>query len=299
MNYFYHTGRLLLVSLLFVTSCISNKKHLEQVAAMNADFYQEIDALNGRLATAYNTLDSLRIALAEKRGANEALTAMQDKLLARIDELEDELELTTEKAQNRSASLNQELEKRERLIREKETAINDLKSWITDTDASLVQFAAQLADSLATEDSLGLIRLVAEKSELLLTIQESLLFKPGSFTLEPSAPPVLAKIASVLNKYPDKVMFVVGHTDNQNTGNRNLKESLDFSAVRAATLVRSFVRDYGVAANQLTQGAKGEYAPIASNETDEGRIQNRRIEIIISKNQSSLMRDLKRRVDKL
>jgi len=299
MNYLVNTGRLWLVSLLFLSSCISNKKHLEQIALVNEGFYQQIDALNGRLSSAYHVLDSLNIALAEKRGANEALTAMQDKLLARIDELEDELERTTQKAQNRSASLNQELEKREQLIQEKEAAIRELKSWITDTDASLLQFAYQLSDSLFTEDSLGLVRLVAEKSEILLTINESLLFKPGSFTLESSAPPVLAKIAAVLNQYPDKVMFVVGHTDNQSTGNRTLKESLDFSAVRAATLVRSFIRDYGVAPNQLTQGAKGEYAPVASNETEEGRIQNRRIEIVISKNQASLMRDLKRRVDRL
>lgn len=299
MNQSFKPGRLIAVSLIFLSSCISNKKHLEQVTAINEDFYRQIDELNHRLNLAYHNIDSLRISLAEKTGANEALTAMQDKLLARIEELDDELERTTEKAQNRSASLNQELEKRETLIRAKENAISDLKAWVEASDASLISLAAEFTDSLHTEDSLGLLSINPEKNELILTLSEELLFKSGTTNLREEALPTLEKIAAVLNTQPDKVMFITGHTDNQPTGNRSLKENLDFSAVRAAVVMRSFIEDYGVAPNQLTLAAKGEYSPTASNETEEGRTRNRRIELVISKNQASLMRDLKRRLDKL
>lgn len=299
MNRTFKPGRLITVSLIFLSSCISNKKHLEQVTAINEDFYRQIDELNQRLNLAYHNIDSLRISLAEKTGANEALTAMQDKLLARIEELDDELERTTEKAQNRSASLNQELEKRETLIRAKENAISDLKAWVEASDASLISLAAEFTDSLHTEDSLGLLSINPEKNELILTLSEELLFKSGTTNLREEALPTLEKIAAVLNTQPDKVMFITGHTDNQPTGNRSLKENLDFSAVRAAVVMRSFIEDYGVAPNQLTLAAKGEYSPTASNETEEGRTRNRRIELVISKNQASLMRDLKRRLDKL
>lgn len=299
MNQFFKPGRFILVSLIFLSSCISNKKHLEQITALNQDFYRELDALNSKLSIANHQIDSLRIALAEKRGANEALTAMQDKLMFRIEELEDELETTTEKAQNRSATLSQELQKREALIQTKEKAISDLKEWINSNDASLAALALQLTDSLFVEDSLGLANINTEKSEIAITLSEELLFKSGATDLKTEALPTLEKIAAILNTQPDKVMFIVGHTDNQSTGNRNLKESLDFSAVRAARVMHSLIQDFGVAPNQLTLGARGEYAPRASNETPEGRTQNRRIELIISKNQASLLRDLKRRMDKL
>jgi outer membrane protein OmpA-like peptidoglycan-associated protein len=100
-------------------------------------------------------------------------------------------------------------------------------------------------------------------------------FDTGEDVLKPESHPTIAEITKLLGMEPSLKLHVVGHTDNQGKTDYNL----DLSRRRAATIVR-VLTSQGVAAGRLDSFGCGVYAPVASNETEEGRAQNRRVELI-------------------
>ena len=86
---------------------------------------------------------------------------------------------------------------------------------------------------------------------------------------------------------------VIGHTDNQPRRNT---DNLDYSALRATTVARLFIQDHNLGANRIIAAAKGPFAPKASNETPEGRTENRRIEILVTYRDSDLIRDVQKQL---
>jgi len=88
--------------------------------------------------------------------------------------------------------------------------------------------------------------------------------------------PMLKEIAKLLSTDPQLNIRVVGHTDNQGKPEYNL----DLSRRRAATIVRELTSKYSIAANRLDSFGCGLYAPVAPNDSEEGRAKNRRVELI-------------------
>ncbi len=101
-------------------------------------------------------------------------------------------------------------------------------------------------------------------------------FDTGKDELKTESKPTLDEIAKLLKGSPATRLHVVGHTDNQGQPELNL----DLSRRRAATVVRELTGKYGIAANRLDSFGCGLYAPAASNDTDEGRTKNRRVELV-------------------
>src|SRR5205823_1285270 len=89
---------------------------------------------------------------------------------------------------------------------------------------------------------------------------------------------VLSKVGEALKGYEDKVIRVVGHTDNVPISTAQFPSNWELSAARATTVVR-FLQSAGVAPERLTASGRGEFSPVASNDDAEGRRKNRRIEI--------------------
>ena len=111
---------------------------------------------------------------------------------------------------------------------------------------------------------------------ILLNMPNSITFGFDSRTVRPEFEGTLSNVANVLNQYPQTNVQVVGHTDNvgELQYNQNLSE-------RRANAVSTKLRGYGVSNQRLTVMGKGELMPIANNDTDAGRAQNRRVEIKI------------------
>ena len=101
-------------------------------------------------------------------------------------------------------------------------------------------------------------------------------FDTDKDTLGPQSQTTLAEIAKLMTAGPQLKLRVVGHTDNQGKADYNL----DLSRRRAASVVRELTSKYGVAADRLDSFGAGLYAPVASNDTDEGRAKNRRVELV-------------------
>jgi len=124
------------------------------------------------------------------------------------------------------------------------------------------------------------VGLVNTGSQLIVTMPQDILFAVDSATLTPTLIGDLQDVARSLNSYPNTTVQVVGHTDN--TGDAAYNQRL---SEQRAQSVASVLINGGVAPSRINIVGRGENNPIASNQTAEGRQQNRRVEIIITPNQ--------------
>jgi chemotaxis protein MotB len=108
------------------------------------------------------------------------------------------------------------------------------------------------------------------------------LYQTGSYDVLPSAEPVLAKVAKIINDYQDYDVLVEGHTDNESfSGSGVIKDNWDLSAMRATSVVRFLQDKLNVAPERMTAGGRSEYNPKVSNESEEGKAANRRTVIVV------------------
>lgn len=107
------------------------------------------------------------------------------------------------------------------------------------------------------------------------TIVYGIYFDTASATIKPESEPALVEMVKLLNGSPALKVYVVGHTDNVGGLESNLKLSSD----RAASVVKA-ITARGVAASRLKSAGVGPYSPVASNDTDEGKAKNRRVEFV-------------------
>jgi outer membrane protein OmpA-like peptidoglycan-associated protein len=121
------------------------------------------------------------------------------------------------------------------------------------------------------------VGLVNTGSQLIVTMPQDILFATGSATLTPTLIGDLQDVARSINKYGDTMVQVVGHTDNVGDAGFNQRLSEQRAQSVASVLIGS-----GVAPSRIQIVGRGENSPIASNQTPEGRQQNRRVEIIIT-----------------
>jgi outer membrane protein OmpA-like peptidoglycan-associated protein len=111
---------------------------------------------------------------------------------------------------------------------------------------------------------------------LKLNIPSSVTFDTNSYSIKPSFAPVLDQVAQTLNQNPEVVAQVVGHTDS--TGQAAYNQTL---SVNRAESVANYLAQHGVAAQRLSATGMGASQPIADNNTEAGRAQNRRVEIYL------------------
>jgi len=101
-------------------------------------------------------------------------------------------------------------------------------------------------------------------------------FDTGKSGIKPESAQAIGEIAKLLKADPSLKVYVVGHTDNVGGVDSNLKLSQD----RGEAVLQALVRDYGIAAGRLRSYGCGQFAPVASNDSEEGRAKNRRVELV-------------------
>ncbi len=107
-------------------------------------------------------------------------------------------------------------------------------------------------------------------------VLEGLFFDSGKAELKPESEAALTNISEYLKTHPDKIVFIVGHTDNQGDYTNNLQLSIN----RATAVMHELTTNYGINAGQLEAHGMSCLAPVASNSTETGRARNRRVEIV-------------------
>ena len=115
-----------------------------------------------------------------------------------------------------------------------------------------------------------------------LTINGALLFNSGSAELRESSYEFVDKLGDVLKNYSDYKIEIIGHTDNvPMSPNKKFADNWELSQGRSLTVLKYLIDVKDIPPQKLSSLGKGEYEPIASNDTAEGRAQNRRVEIKI------------------
>ena len=141
-----------------------------------------------------------------------------------------------------------------------------------------------LLSNLNEEVKKGQLQVRQYKDMLTVEVAEQLFFDSGKAALKDTGKEVLKKVGEALKGYDDKMVRVVGHTDNVPIATAQFPSNWELSAARATTVVR-FLQANGVPPERLTASGRGEFSPIAPNDDAEGRRKNRRIEItLIDKN---------------
>jgi chemotaxis protein MotB len=146
-----------------------------------------------------------------------------------------------------------------------------------------------VVNQLSKEVNKGNLQIRQYKNMLTVDVAEKIFFDLGSATIKPTGKEVLKKVADAMANYSDKVIRVVGHTDNVPLKGRITNWEL--SAMRATHVVR-FLEECKIDPHRLVAAGRSEYQPVAPNDTPEGRQKNRRIEItLMDKNLVDTMED--------
>jgi chemotaxis protein MotB len=245
-----------------LTSCVSKKKYTT-LETQNTQTEGELSTAKMELASC---LDKQKASKTEV----DYLKSVNYKLL------ESNSSLSTLSAQE-SANLEKSLES----LSEKERQVKSLQSALNKKDSVMFALVSSLKGEFIAADDED-IQIEVEKGAVFVSISDKMLFGSGDALLSKDAKDVLEKVARVLNNQPDMEVMVEGHTDNKAfKDGAAIKDNWELSVQRAASVVRVLQDDYSVDPARLIPAGRSYYTPVASNDTKEGRAQNRRIKIII------------------
>lgn len=183
--------------------------------------------------------------------------------------------------------------KYEKLEADKNQEIAALKEQVAASEKEKAALAESKRQSQAQYDSLvrklsaevrrGQLQVRRYQNMLTVDAADQIFFDSGRAALKPSGKEILKKLGDALKSYDDKFIRVVGYTDNVPVAKSMRKafpSNWDLSVARATSVVR-YLQEVGVPPERMVASGRGEYGPVASNDTAEGRQKNRRIEIML------------------
>ena len=166
-------------------------------------------------------------------------------------------------------------------LENKDRYIHLLQAAKTKTDSINLALAVNLKDVLEDGIEDRDIEISVDKTVVYINLSDKMLFRSGSSDITPRANEVLGKIARIVESRPEVEVMVEGHTDNLPISRECYEDNWDLSVKRASSVVRVLQNDFGIASNRLVAAGRGEYVPLVTNDTSEGRSVNRRTRIII------------------
>ena len=256
-----------LAGVLLVSSCAS-KKDLENCQNENREL----------TANYQNTKEALAASKARVASLDEQL-AQQKKDYARLQKsLDQSLSNTNSNNINISKLVDQ--------INESNQYIRHLVEVKTKSDSLNMVLTNNLTRSLSKEE-LKEVDVQVLKGVVYISLADNMLYKSGSYEINDRAEETRSKIAKIIMDYKDYDVLIEGNTDNVPVNSaaasmKNIRNNWDLSALRASSVVQYLQNRYGVDPKRLTAGGRGEYNPIASNNTEMGKQRNRRTQIIIT-----------------
>ena len=251
-----------------LASCVSSKKYSE-LEALQKSTNDLLNAATVKL----NTCDEEKAAaLANVSSLEEQINFLKSNNQDLISNLGNLTTLSKKGAENLEKSLES--------LKEKDTRIKSLRDAVTRKDSvtlALVTSLKGVLGNIADED----IEINVDKGVVYVSISDKLLFKSGSFSVNNAAKEVLGKVAKVINDKPELEFMVEGHTDNVPIKVEGTQDNWDLSVRRATAIVRILQKDFSVAPERMTAAGRGEYIPVADNDSSAGRAKNRRTRIVV------------------
>ncbi|MEO6975515.1 MAG: OmpA family protein [Gallionella sp.] len=219
-------------------------------------------------------------------GKFEKLQADKNADISTLQQQKADLEKQKLAAEQANATLRQQnasCEQQNTAMQEQVGFLEQQKTTLLTTSQLRHQQYDMLVKNLSREVEKGQLQVRQYKDMLTVDLAEKIFFDSGRATLKAGGKDVLKKVGDVLKGYQDKVIRVVGYTDNVPVA-KSLQDKFptnwELSVARATNVVR-FLQDVGVPPQRMVASGRGEYDPVATNDTPEGRQKNRRIEIML------------------
>lgn len=150
--------------------------------------------------------------------------------------------------------------------------------------AELIPSLKVLSEELKAEIAAGRIQVSLEPRGLVVSFKQAALFSPGEDVISPTAYANLEKVAVAIGRLPNQVR-VEGHTDSTPISTTRFRSNWELSAARSIALLELFSTRFGLPRNRISIAGYADTAPVATNETEAGRAQNRRADIVILSDQ--------------
>ncbi len=274
------------LSIIFLTSCVSKKKFLEVQnahAESKAVFQGQLDNCESEKTALAKELENCERQLAVRTSelANEQLKTRS------LEQQMEYFKATNTNLLDRLSDLSVLSKSGAESIKKSLEALNEQNKYIKDLTTSMrTKDSLNLALVLNLKRSLGDLNdedvtVEVKKGVVYISLSDKMLFKSGSAEINARAEEVLGKIAKVVNDHKDLDILVEGHTDNVPISNACVTDNWDLSVKRSTAVVRTLQQKYKVAPERMTAGGRSEFVPKATNATPQGKSQNRRTEIII------------------
>lgn len=256
---------LLGILVILSSSCVSKKKFND----LNDDYettQNDLKAANMQLNICEEEKKNL------KEGYEKQVKTLENTNAALLNTQAEIVTISKTGAQNLQKSLES--------MQEKDLQIKTMQDAITKKDSVTLALVTSLKgalDNVNDED----IEISVEKGVVFVSISDKLLFGSGKYEVTQQARKVLEKVAQVVNDKKEFEFMVEGHTDTDPIAREVITDNWDLSVKRATSVVRILQNEFDVDPKRMTAAGRGEYMPIASNDSRDGKAKNRRTRIVV------------------
>ena len=217
----------------------------------------------------------------EQLAASNARVTSLEEQLAQAKKDYAKLQRSLDKSLTNANQNNISIDKLADQINESNQYIRHLVEVKTKSDSLNMVLTNNLTRSLSKEE-LKEVDVQVLKGVVYISLADNMLFKSAGYEINDRAAETLSKIAKIIMDYKDYDVLVEGNTDNVPITRENIRNNWDLSCLRASSVVQYLQNHFGVDPKRLTAGGRGEYNPIATNDTAVGKQRNRRTQIIIT-----------------
>ncbi|MCI6143603.1 MAG: OmpA family protein [Alloprevotella sp.] len=256
-----------------MSSCVSKK----QYEGLKTDY----DKLKTEHATLQGDYNDAKIKIAEYTSDSKSLAARLAEEQQRNKELKEAYAQLQGSYQSNIQQGNVNISKLVDEINASNKFIKQLVEAKSKSDSLNQALTNKLTRSL-TREEMNDVDVQVLKGVVYISLADNMLYKSGSYEIGDRAGETLSKIAKIIKDYSDYDVLVEGNTDNVPISQKNIRNNWDLSALRASSVVQALQNQYGIDPKRLSAAGRGEYNPVASNDTAKGKQRNRRTQIIIT-----------------
>lgn len=260
---------IIILSALITQGCVSKKKYAELQSKYNSS-----------LDTNRNLKQSWQVTQQELSGSRSRVQSLEEQIsAAKANALALQNALDKCLAGNNQGNVN--IAKLADQISASDKYIQHLVELKNKSDSLNQVLTNNLTRSLSP-DEMKDVNIKVLKGVVYISLADNMLYKSASYQISDRADTILSKVAKIINDYANYDVLVEGNTDNVPISQTNIRNNWDLSCLRASSVVQALQNSFGVNPKRLTAGGRGEYNPVADNNSEFGKSQNRRTQIIIT-----------------
>lgn len=267
------TITLLLLTAIFTQSCVSTKKYTTLQAELKENT-KKLEDSNRELESRYQTSQKELSAAGVRVKSLDEQIASERSTTASLQEALNKCLTSSNQGNINISKLVDEINSSNKYIQQ-------LVNTKNKNDSLNLVLTNNLTRSLSREEMRD-VEVQVLKGVVYISLSDNMLYTSGSYMISDRAGEILAKVAKIIKDYEGYEVLIEGNTDDVPISMPNIRNNWDLSTLRASSVVQALQNTYGVNPKRLTAGGRGEYNPVAGNDTEAGKAKNRRTQIIIT-----------------